>query len=438
MLWADVFRFIQEFEALDRVRSHPALPVLKARLSGEWEVLQARAADRGAALSPDSELLSDREYPEVRSAVAQGLGLFGITRPFSLAATGTEADTYQDVVCRIYGDHLIVMVPRSILLRLNGASLTSAVGHGLGHFLLAHNADPDVAALVALTRLEDLPDNGRVEELWEDPACADLLMRAGVLSQLQDFSADRISLLMVRDVMVVLDAAARAFLDVKITSLNRLRSGTNDTIVQSLARERAFRPHAALPDRAWLLELFSTSALYREAIGLDGGLGLAELTQRGATRLSFQVEYPDLQPDSLDDMVLELILMDSFISVGHRPRPRAEAMIIRYLPPGAYTQVIERYDELSDDDEENINLGPWLRRAALMSSWWKVAMIERFLYLASLDRQLDDQALAEVCTLAAAMGAMEECRRICTLGFGYTPFSWSTSPLETSLGEQVA
>ncbi len=431
MLCADAFRFVQELEALDRLRSHPALPVLKARLSDHWEALQSSVASQGTTLLPGSELLSNLECLEARSAVTYGLGLFGMTREFSLVATGSEADAYQDVVFRSHGDRLIVMAPRSVLSRLNGASQAAAIGHGLGHFLLAHHADPDVAALLALARLEDLPGDGRVEESWDDPACADLLMHAAALSQLQDFSADRISLLVARDVMAVLDAAACSFLDVAVTSLGRLRSDVNCIAPKTLAQERAFRPHAAFVNRALLLELFSASALYREAIGLEGGLDEAELARRSVTRLPSQADLSDPRSESLDDLLLELILMDSLIWMGPQPRPRAEAMIIRYLPPGAYTQIMERYDELSDDDEEDFDLLPWLRMAASKSTWWKIAMIERFLYLTSLDRRIDDQMLAEVSTLAGAMGAAEECGKIYRLGFGYDPFRWSASPQET-------
>ncbi|MCX7706604.1 MAG: hypothetical protein N2204_01160 [Anaerolineae bacterium] len=366
----------------------------------------------------------------------EGLGLFGATRAFSLVATGAEADTHREVVFLSHGDRLIVMIPRSVLSRLSGPSLAAAIGHGLGHFLLAHNADPDVAVLVALAQLENLPDDGRVEELWDDPVCADLLMRAAALSQLQDFSADRISLLLVRDVMAVLDATARSFLDVKVTSLSHLRSDMNCVVPKSLARERASRPHAALPTRAWLLELFSTSALYREAVGLEGGLDEAELARRSATRLPPPADCSDCESVSLDDLLLELILMDSLISIGHRPRPKAEAMITRYLPPGAYAQVVEHYNELSDDGEGDVNLLPWLRMAASRPTWWKVGMVERFLYLVSLDRRVDDQALSEVGTLAAALGATEECRLISTLGFGHDPFSWTTTPVEMFMRDQ--
>ncbi len=430
MLCPDTFRFSQELEVLEGIRAHPALPDLKTRLQGYWTDVQGRHFHVETALPPAGELLSAQEHVEVCSAVQHGLALFGATREFSLVATGSAADTYRDVVFQPQGDRLTVMIPRTVLSRLHGASLAAAIGHGLGHFLLAHDADADMAALIALARLEDLPHDGQVEELRDHPAFADLLKRAVLLSQLQDFSADRISLLVARDVMAVLTAAVRSFSDVSVTSLSHLREDSGCAIPADLAQERASRPHAAFPTRAWLLELFSTSALYREAIGLEGGIGTAELDRLSASRLPLQGDRPILQPEDLDDLVLVLILMDSLISAGRRSRPRAEAMIARYLPPGTYTQVVERYDQLSDDDDEDVNLLPWLRMAALKPSWWKVAMIERFLYLASLDRRLDDQTLGEVASLAAAMGAMEECRLICTMGFGYDPFCWSTPLLD--------
>ncbi len=437
MFSAGSFRFAQELDALADIRAHPALAVVKSQVPGYWQAAQGKANVGDDFLSPGDRFLSRAAYPEAWAAVAQGLALFGVTREFDLVVGGAESESYQDAMFRTAGERLIVEFPRGILSRLQGAELAAAVGHGLGHFLLEHDADPDVAALLSLARLEVMSGQGLGEQLWDDPACADLLMRAAALAQLQDLSADRIGLLVACDLPAVIRAIARSFLDVEATPQYFMQEDVGCLAPPDLTSGRSFRPHPAFPDRVRLLRLFAMSALYRQAIGLPGGLTADELAQYGRPHLLGQTGRADGQPDDLDELVLQLVLMDSLIAVGRCPRPRAESMILRYLTPGAYDRIIERYDELSDDDED-LNLSPWLQLAALEPSWWKVAMIERFLYLASLDRRLDDRALGDVATLAAAIGAREECRLIYTLGFGYDPFCWSASPLERSLRDRDA
>lgn len=435
MLNAGSFRFAQELDAIADIRLHPALAVVKAQMPGYWQVARGKVNTGDGFLSPDDCLLPRDACPEAWDAVAQGLALFGVAREFSLVVAGAETESYQDVVFRAVGERLIVEFPKGILSRLRGTELAAAVGHGLGHFLLEHDADPDVAALLSLARLEVVPGQGLDEQLCDDPVCADLLMRAAALAQLQDLSADRIGLLVARDVTAVARAIARSFLAVEVTPQHFLRRGAQCLISSDLAREWSLRPHPAFFNRVLLLELFATSALYRQAVGLEGGLTTDELAQYSTPRLPGRISCADGQSEDLDELVLQLVLMDWLSVIERWPRPKAEAMILRYLTPGAYDRVIERYDELSDDDDD-ASLSPWLLQAARKSSWWKIAMIERFLYLASLDRRLDDQALGEVATLAAAIGAMEECRLIYTLGFGYDPFRWSASPLERSLRDQ--
>ncbi len=117
---------------------------------------------------------------------------------------------------------------------------------------------------------------------------------------------------------------------------------------------------------------------------------------------------------SLDDYLLELILMDTMAVAGGRPIPNAEGVIQRFLPRGLYARIIERYDELSDDGEDdNPNaLARWLRIAEHKSPRWKSKMIVRFLCIVAAGGPVGYAELAEVAALASAMGAGRECRQI--------------------------
>lgn len=119
----------------------------------------------------------------------------------------------------------------------------------------------------------------------------------------------------------------------------------------------------------------------------------------------------------LDDYILELILMDTIAVAGGRPRPGAELAIQRFLPAGLYDRLIERYDALSEDVDEDAStlLQPWLKRAAAKSSRWKRRMIIQFIAIVRAGGAAGPAEWAEVAALAAAMGAGRECRQV----FGY-------------------
>jgi hypothetical protein len=121
--------------------------------------------------------------------------------------------------------------------------------------------------------------------------------------------------------------------------------------------------------------------------------------------------------DHLDNYLLELILMDTIAATGGRCIPGAERVIQRYMPPGLYDRIIERYDELSDDrDDDNPNfLDPWLRIAARQDSRWKRKMILRFLCILRAGGAISQSELSDVAALAAAMNASRECGQVLCL-----------------------
>ncbi len=119
-------------------------------------------------------------------------------------------------------------------------------------------------------------------------------------------------------------------------------------------------------------------------------------------------------PKVLDDYLLELILMDTIAVAGGRCAPGVERTIQRFLPDGLYDQIVERYDAISwdADDEDPHLLTPWLRKAAGKNSRWKRRMIVQFLNILRTGGPLGPAEWAEVAALAAAMGAGRECRQV--------------------------
>jgi hypothetical protein len=135
---------------------------------------------------------------------------------------------------------------------------------------------------------------------------------------------------------------------------------------------------------------------------------------------------------SLDDYLLELILMDTIAVAGGHPNPGAEQVIQSFLPEGLYDRIIDRYDELSDDDDDTdpYALLRWLRIAASKEARWKRRMIVRFLCIVRAGGPVGYAELAEVAALAVAMGAGRECRQI----FGCRP-RLRTTPARRRWGE---
>ncbi len=417
MLNAESFRIPQELELIDYIRVHPALVAV---CSGASAYRQASSGDG----RDDVEFLTRNTHLDLWQAVSSALELFGVDSQFSLVAAGKHTDSYRNVRFRRDGSGLVACFSRVILQRLDQRELTAAIGHGLGHLLFGHHDDPDLAMLVALARGEASVDGDWEGELWDNPISADLLRSAMVLAHLQDLSADRIGMLVARDLQATIMFFMRTFLDVTITP-RWVGGATRYAIPVAAWAEPIIRPHPSPPTRMHHLEMFAASELYRRAVGLGGGLSVTDLAQRGAPFLPGVAKPRVRGRADLDDLLLELILMDSLISAGRQPRPRAERMLLHYLPPGSYEQVIERYDRCSaESDLASDLLRPWFRRAAHKPWQWKLAMVERFLYLVSLDHRIDDQALGEVATLAQAMGAREECGLVYAVGFGYDPFHW--------------
>jgi hypothetical protein len=127
--------------------------------------------------------------------------------------------------------------------------------------------------------------------------------------------------------------------------------------------------------------------------------------------------------ERLDELLLELILIDT-VAEGRDDRgPVAERLIERVLSPADYLRVLDYYDELSgDDDDETQLVAIWFLRAACKDSRWKTKMLRWFMHVVGLGQPLDADGIAELASLAAAMGARTECQVLCAALFGVNPY----------------
>jgi hypothetical protein len=127
--------------------------------------------------------------------------------------------------------------------------------------------------------------------------------------------------------------------------------------------------------------------------------------------------------ERLDELLLELILIDTVA----RSRPErgvvAERLVERVFPPAEYLRVIEYYDELSGDDDDDSQLVPiWFLRAACKDSRWKTKMLRYFSFVVGLGQALNEAGIAELAQLATAMGARLECQSLCLALYDQDPY----------------
>ncbi len=128
--------------------------------------------------------------------------------------------------------------------------------------------------------------------------------------------------------------------------------------------------------------------------------------------------------ERLDELLLELILIDTVARLKPERGPVAERLVERVFPPADYLRVIEYYDELSGDDDDDTQLVPiWFLRAACKDSGWKTKMLRYFTHVVGLGQPLGDEGVAELARLADAMGARLECQVLCLALYDKDPFA---------------
>ena len=128
--------------------------------------------------------------------------------------------------------------------------------------------------------------------------------------------------------------------------------------------------------------------------------------------------------ERLDELLLELILIDTVARVDSCRGPVAERLIERVLSPTDYLRVLDYYDELSGDDDDDSQLvAIWFLRAACKESRWKTKMLRWFTHVLGLGQPLTDSGVAELAALATSMGAGAECQVLCLALYGKDPYA---------------
>ncbi len=118
----------------------------------------------------------------------------------------------------------------------------------------------------------------------------------------------------------------------------------------------------------------------------------------------------------LDDCLLQLILIDTVALRDPRRGCIAERLIEQLIPLHQYDLVMARYDELTDDsDDETGLLERWFAAAAARDSRWKGAILAQLLRVIAVDGELDAAGIEELGLLAQAIRAIEEFQTVLRL-----------------------
>ena len=122
MLEAGAFRFVEELDWVADICSHPALAAVRTQVPQHWRAAAAKAGAWDGTVAGEDQLLAQETHPEAWTAVAQGLALFGATRAFNVAVTGTEAERLHAFKQTMHALHqrieLLVNLPLSRVDRL--------------------------------------------------------------------------------------------------------------------------------------------------------------------------------------------------------------------------------------------------------------------------------------------------------------------------------
>lgn len=133
----------------------------------------------------------------------------------------------------------------------------------------------------------------------------------------------------------------------------------------------------------------------------------------------------------LDDYLLELILIDTLAVADPARVPAAERLIHKRIPRSIYPLVMDRFDALSEDADDDADvLALWLPKAALKDNRWKAKMIRWFVAVVMIGgRRVSVGQLIEIARLASAIGAAPQCQRLFRSAFDFDPYERIIQPV---------
>lgn len=426
MLQIENFQLPEEKYYRQRIESHPAIKKLEELFPDIW-------GKRGGSSiltqwRREGVRITRASRPDVIDAIVDTLNMFGSGNiKFEVFAGRSGESFFENAEVILEGNQVVFIFLNEILAKLKANELRSVTGHEVGHFLLGHTQATIHAAVLQIARY---CDSGQLDPKTMEVVNADediqvLLDLSYILSQVQELSADRIGLLISRDfesaVIGEMKLAAGQIGD-KYSIADYLEQA--DPVTDE--DDWVIRTHPCGPQRCKALKLFYESDLYRQAIGAKGGESISSFSKT-LSQLIPLLGLNDYRAASkiisIDDYVLELILMDLVAYADNKMSKKEQQIIGRYIPASCREEVFDQYrNVIAKTEKEPAVIGSYFLLASQRDSRWKTKMIKRFIAIARADRKIKQEELDLITDLAERIDAKGQCAKQFRIEFGFDPF----------------
>ena len=325
------------------------------------------------------------------------------------------------------GDTICLVFVHNILKTMTPAEIQSIVGHEIGHCILGHiAARNDLSVLQVM--IDQIEEGSETEEFRE-------LERAYYLwNQIQELSADRIGLMVARDLDATISGLAKlagGFISERISIqdyIDQARSYPPD--VQDWRQTHPYHPH-----RSWALFEFYESDCFRRFLGQVGGKSLGKFSELLPRIIPLREESSARPPsavptehEGIEECLLEVGLYNSISLADHRLTPAENAIMVKAIPRKLRREVAKRWNQSVQDqklktaEEMLVIVDSMLQGASLKDHRWKTKVIKNMIKIVRSDRRIRDDELIAIADLAGRFDARDECRIQFLKEFGIDPY----------------
>lgn len=439
------FRLPEELAVYTKIKDHPGAKKLEILFP---EIFQQQEQPETSFLQKNQLIkegvrITKSSRPDVIETFEKSFSMFREKQQFEVFTQKNLSESENATVFIENGLPIFVFM-HDILRTFTQNEIKSVIGHELGHFLLGHTLRNDelVRVGLALSRAKEL------EILNNHPDLLDLILYVnislddegnikylgGILPQLQELSADRIGLLVSRD------------LQSSITGLVKIAGGSfSDTINITeyidagkrelrLEADDIYLSHPYGPKRSWALQFFSETDLFKKAIGMQGGKPISEISKILPEIVPFPEDEiikqsPIEAPMKIQDYILQLYFFNGVAWADGKLTPSETKVITQFVPPTLRDEVFQKWNDLNDDsesksDEYNENISKqYFADASPKDSRWKTTLIKRMIKVARANRRVTDEELDEIAAICDLIDAKNECSKQFLKEFGYDPFA---------------
>ena len=417
---------------LEKIKSDPGVEKL---LKKAPEIIQPQVRWQ-SLLNKEAVKITSHTRPDIIDSIEQTFRLFAKESPpyevFGIKNFGREEwGIFMDQEnAFVFRDNAILFVifVHNILKTMTDREIKFIVGHEIGHYLLGHvDARSEFAALQwAIENIEESNETqfhelARFYYLW---------------SQLQELSADRVGLIVSRDLEATISGLAKT-----VGGLISDKISTQDFISQAestpLEEDEDWRQtHPYPPHRGWALSEFYESDLFRKLTGRQGGKPLAEFSRLlprivplNEKTAVLNMPAPTGERETIEDLLIEVSLYNAISLADDKFTPAEGRTMLKFIPKNMRKELVQRWNQSVKDAEAKTAeeceaiFDSTLKKASLKDHRWKTRVVKNMIKIVRSDRRIREDELMALANYAAWIDARDECRRQFLKQFGYDPYS---------------